>query len=56
LGASLLSHMIAFVHSPVIPGIQMKKKTESAWPNEVQALLGEAGVRQVAIVPDAGHQ
>jgi len=36
-------------------GIQMKKAAESAWPEEVHALLREAGVRQVAIVPDAGH-
>ena len=34
----------------------MKKKTaEPAWPDEVHALLREAGIRQVAIVPDAGH-
>jgi sulfopyruvate decarboxylase alpha subunit len=36
-------------------GIQMKKTAESAWPEEVHALLRTAGVRQVAIVPDAGH-
>ena len=33
----------------------MKKTAESAWPDEVHALLKEAGIRQVAIVPDAGH-
>ena len=33
----------------------MKKTAESAWPGEVHALLKEAGIRQVAIVPDAGH-
>ena len=33
----------------------MKKTAESAWPDEVHALLKAAGVRQVAIVPDAGH-
>jgi len=33
----------------------MKKTAESAWPDEVHALLEAAGVRQVAIVPDAGH-
>jgi len=33
----------------------MKKIAESDWPEEVHALLKDAGVRQVAIVPDAGH-
>ena len=33
----------------------MKKKAQPAWPDEVYALLRDAGVRQVAIVPDAGH-
>ena len=33
----------------------MKKAAVSAWPDEVHALLQEAGVRQVAVVPDAGH-
>ncbi len=33
----------------------MKQVAESAWPDEVHALLRSAGVRQVAIVPDAGH-
>ena len=33
----------------------MKKTAESAWPGEVHALLKAAGIRQVAIVPDAGH-
>jgi sulfopyruvate decarboxylase alpha subunit len=33
----------------------MKQSAESAWPDEVHALLKSAGVRQVAIVPDAGH-
>jgi sulfopyruvate decarboxylase alpha subunit len=33
----------------------MKKNAVSAWPDEVHALLRDAGVRQVAIVPDAGH-
>ncbi|MBE0614312.1 MAG: phosphonopyruvate decarboxylase [Burkholderiales bacterium] len=33
----------------------MKKIAEPAWPDEVHALLKDAGVRQVAIVPDAGH-
>jgi len=33
----------------------MKNSAESAWPDEVHALLRSAGVRQVAIVPDAGH-
>ena len=33
----------------------MKKTAESVWPDEVHALLRTAGVRQVAIVPDAGH-
>jgi sulfopyruvate decarboxylase alpha subunit len=33
----------------------MKKSSGSAWPDEVHALLSAAGVRQVAIVPDAGH-
>ena len=27
----------------------------AGWPDEVHALLREGGVRQVAIVPDAGH-
>jgi len=40
---------------PPIHGIQMKKPVESAWPDEVHALFKAAGVRQVAIVPDAGH-
>jgi sulfopyruvate decarboxylase alpha subunit len=33
----------------------MKKTADPAWPDEVHALLKSAGVRQVAIVPDAGH-
>ena len=33
----------------------MKQSAESAWPDEVHALLKSGGVRQVAIVPDAGH-
>ena len=33
----------------------MKKNAEPTWPDEVHALLKAAGVRQVAIVPDAGH-
>ena len=33
----------------------MKNTAESAWPDEVHAILKSAGVRQVAIVPDAGH-
>jgi sulfopyruvate decarboxylase alpha subunit len=33
----------------------MKKTAVSVWPDEVHALLRDAGVRQVAIVPDAGH-
>jgi len=33
----------------------MKKTAETAWPDEVHALLKAAGIRQVAIVPDAGH-
>src|SRR3990167_8289526 len=33
----------------------MKKTAESAWPDEVHALLKAAGIRQIAIVPDAGH-
>ncbi len=33
----------------------MKKTAEFAWPDEVHALLSAAGVRQVGIVPDAGH-
>jgi sulfopyruvate decarboxylase alpha subunit len=33
----------------------MKKSAESTWPDQVHALLQAAGVRQVAIVPDAGH-
>ncbi len=33
----------------------MKTSAESAWPDEVHALLKSAGVRQVAVVPDAGH-
>jgi sulfopyruvate decarboxylase alpha subunit len=33
----------------------MKKNAESAWPDAVHAVLKAAGVRQVAIVPDAGH-
>ena len=40
---------------PLIHGIQMKKNAESGWPDEVHALLKDAGIRQVAIVPDAGH-
>ncbi len=38
-----------------IHGIQMKKNADPTWPEEVHALLKVAGVRQVAIVPDAGH-
>ncbi len=33
----------------------MKKTAETAWPDEVHALLKAAGIRQIAIVPDAGH-
>ena len=33
----------------------MKKSAESAWPDALHALLRDAEVRQVAIVPDAGH-
>ncbi|MBE0624631.1 MAG: phosphonopyruvate decarboxylase [Burkholderiales bacterium] len=33
----------------------MKKNADPAWPDEVHALLQDADVRQVAIVPDAGH-
>ena len=33
----------------------MKKTADPAWPDEVHALLRAADVRQVAIVPDAGH-
>lgn len=33
----------------------MNTTAESAWPEEVHALLKAAGIRQVAIVPDAGH-
>jgi len=33
----------------------MKKTADAGWPDEVHALLKQAGVRQVAIVPDAGH-
>ena len=33
----------------------MKKNADPTWPEEVHALLKVAGVRQVAIVPDAGH-
>ena len=33
----------------------MNKTAVSAWPDQVHALLKESGVRQVAIVPDAGH-
>ncbi len=33
----------------------MKKNAEPNWPDEVHALLRAAEVRQVAIVPDAGH-
>ena len=33
----------------------MKKTAEFAWPDEVHALLKAAGIRQIAIVPDAGH-
>ena len=33
----------------------MKKTAETTWPDEVHALLKAAGIRQVAIVPDAGH-
>ena len=40
---------------PPVHGIQMKKTAESAWPEEVHALLEAAAIRQVAIVPDAGH-
>ncbi len=40
---------------PPIHGIQMKKTALPVWPDEVHALLRDAGVRQVAIVPDAGH-
>jgi len=33
----------------------MKKTADPSWPDEVHALLSAAGVRQVAVVPDAGH-
>jgi sulfopyruvate decarboxylase alpha subunit len=33
----------------------MKKNAESVWPEAVHAVLKAADVRQVAIVPDAGH-
>jgi sulfopyruvate decarboxylase alpha subunit len=33
----------------------MKPTAESAWPDALHALLRAAEVRQVAIVPDAGH-
>jgi sulfopyruvate decarboxylase alpha subunit len=36
-------------------GTQMKKNAESVWPEAVHAVLKAADVRQVAIVPDAGH-
>jgi sulfopyruvate decarboxylase alpha subunit len=35
--------------------VKNKNAADSAWPEEVHALLKAAGVRQVAIVPDAGH-
>ncbi len=43
------------IYDTPIYGTHMKKTVESGWPEEVHALLQEAGVRQVAIVPDAGH-
>jgi sulfopyruvate decarboxylase alpha subunit len=33
----------------------MKNTAESTWPDEVHALLRDAGARQIAIVPDAGQ-
>lgn len=33
----------------------MNKRAEPVWPDAVHALLRAAGVRQVALVPDAGH-
>lgn len=33
----------------------MKKTAESSWADEVHGLLQAAQVRQIAIVPDAGH-
>ncbi len=33
----------------------MKNTAAYDWPDEVHAVLGAGGVRQVAIVPDAGH-
>ena len=33
----------------------MKRTAESAWSDGVHAVLKAAGIRQVAIVPDAGH-
>jgi sulfopyruvate decarboxylase alpha subunit len=41
--------------NPPIYGNPMKKNVEPAWPDEVHALLRAAGVRQIAVVPDAGH-
>ena len=48
--------MIGIVPFPSQPhGIHMKQTAESAWPDALHALLRAAEVRQVAIVPDAGH-
>ncbi len=35
--------------------IESHVPAEAAWPDEVHALLKAQGIRQVAIVPDAGH-
>jgi sulfopyruvate decarboxylase alpha subunit len=40
---------------PPVHGTKMKKSAESVWPDAVHALLKGAGVRQIALVPDAGH-
>ena len=33
-----------------------KAAPQPSWPDEVFRVLKEAGVKQVALVPDAGHQ
>jgi sulfopyruvate decarboxylase alpha subunit len=35
--------------------IESHVPAEAAWPDEVHALLKAQGIRQIAIVPDAGH-
>ena len=36
-------------------GTSNEQRTSSSWPDDIHRVLAEAGVRQVAYVPDSGH-